>query len=301
MAAAFGSPAYPDGLESFRTMGANEMNPVSARRWRSPAAAEGGMALFDRTAGHLARGPAVLFPADPADAMAEAVFRYDPAAGVQGNKFVFRNDVQLHGPVEVTADIARQVGLPAGLATGYYATIVKNGTSRSRLDSLKWQDAERLVRGLAARLGGTVHDEHPPMDLRLRAVVYSVQPSLPAEEVIGVLQPYVRSGELVIEKDTNVPDAYYLITKQEPVFFVAYWPPRLSRSKLALPPPALGDLSDKEPGRWDLRTKFPVATATREACLQVGEAALALAARADGTVIDTYGFPVERPEDLLRR
>ena len=73
------------------------------------------------------------------------------------------------------------------------------------------------------------------------------------------------------------------------------------RAKLALPPPALGDLSDKEPGRWDLRTKFPVATATREACLQVGEAALALAARADGTVIDTYGFPVERPEDLLRR
>ena len=83
------------------------------------------------------------------------------------------------------------------------------------------------------------------------------------------------------------------------MFFVAYWPPRLSRSRLALPPPALGDLSDKEPGRWDLRTKFPVAAATRQACLQVGEAALALAGRADGTVIDTYGFPVDRPEDML--
>jgi hypothetical protein len=129
--------------------------------------------------------------------------------------------------------------------------------------------------------------------------VYSVQPSLPVEQVIGVLQPYVRSGELVIEKDTNVPDAYYLITEQKPVFFVAYWPPRVSRSKLAVPPPALGDLSDKEPRRWDLRTRFPVATATREACLQVGEAALALAGRADGTVIDTYGFPVDRPEDML--
>jgi len=220
---------------------------------------------------------------------------------VQGNKFVFRNDVQLHGPVEVTADIARQAGLPAGLATGYYATIVKNGTSRSRLDSLKWQDAERLVRGLAARLAGTVHDEQPPMDLRLRAVVYSEPSSIPAEQVVGVLQPYVRSGALAIEKDTNVPDAYYLITEQEPVFFVAYWPPRVSRSRLALPPPALGDLSDNEPCRWDLRTRFPVTTAKRETCLQVGEAALALAGRAHGIVIDTYGFPVDQPEDMLPR
>lgn len=42
-----------------------------------------------------------------------------------------------------------------------------------------------------------------------------------------------------------------------------------------------------------------MAAATREACLQVGEAALALAGRVDGTVIDTYGFPVSRPEDML--
>ena len=257
------------------------------------------MALFDPAAKHLAGGPAVLFPADPADAMADALLRYDPAAGAQGDSFVFRNDVRLHGPVEVTPELARQARLPAGLATAYYATIIERGAGRSRPDSLKWQDAERLIRGLAARLGGTVQDEQPPMDLRLRAVVYSAQQSLLAEQVIGVLQPYVRSGDLIIEKDTNLPDAYYLITEQAPVFFVAYWPPRLSRSKLALPPPALGDLADKAPCRWDLRTKFPVAAATREACLQVGEAALALAGRVDGTVIDTYGFPVGRPQDML--
>jgi hypothetical protein len=277
------------------------MNAINARRWRSLAAAEEGMALFDRTAGHLARGPAVLFPADPAGAMVEAVLRYDPAVGVRDDRFVFRNDVQLHGPIEVAPDLARQAGLPAGRGTGYYATIVENGTGRYRPDSLKWQDAERLIRGLAARLAGTVHDEQPPMDLRLRAVVYREEASMPAEQVIGVLQPYVRSGALAIERDTNVPDAYYLITEQESVFFVAYWPPRVSRSRLALPPPALGDLSDKEPCRWDLRTKFPVATAKRETCLQVGEAALALAGSAAGTVIDTYGFPVDQPEDMLPR
>ena len=59
------------------------------------------MALFDRTAGRLGRGPAVLFPADPADAMAEAVLRYDPAADVKSDKFVFRNGVHLHGPAGI--------------------------------------------------------------------------------------------------------------------------------------------------------------------------------------------------------
>src|SRR5215468_10705269 len=276
------------------------MNLVSARRWRSPAAAEGGMALFDRTARHLARGPAVLFPADPADAMAEAVLRYDPAADVDGDRFVFRNDVQLHGPVGLTPDAARHAGLPAGLTTGYYASIVEGGTGRSRPDSLKWQDAERLIRGLAVRLGGTVHDARPPMDLKLRVSVYSGH-ELPAAKVVEVLQPFIGTGDLVVEQDTGVSGAYYLLTKAEPLFFVAYWPSRLSRSKLALPPPALGELGDKEPCRWDLRTKFPVATVARETSLRVAEAALALAGRAGGVVIDTYGFPVDRPEDLLPR
>ena len=256
------------------------------------------MALFDHTAERLARGPAVLFAADPADGMAAAILRYDPQAGVESDSFVFHNGVRLHGPVTVSADVARQAGLPEGMTAGYYAAIVEGGTGRPRPDSLKWQDAERLIRGLAARLGGTVHDERPPMDLRLRASVYSGH-ELPASQVAEVLQPYTDTGELVCQEDTGVSGAYYLLTKAEPVFFVTYWPSRLSRSRLALPPPALGELRDKEPCRWDLRTKFPVATVARETCLRVAEAALALAGGTDGVVIDTYGFPVDRPEDLL--
>lgn len=258
------------------------------------------MALFDHAAERLARGPAVLFAADPADGMAEVILRYDPQAIVKSDGFVFHNGVQLHGPVKVTPEVARQAGLPAGMTAGYYAAIVAGGTGRTRPDSLKWQDAERLIRGLAARLGGTMHDERPAMDLKLRVSVYSGH-DLPAGQVIEVLQPYTGTGDLVFEQDTGVSGAYYLLTKAEPVFFVAYWPSRLSRSKLALPPPALGELRDKEPCRWDLRTKFPVATVSRDTCLLVAGAALALAGRTDGVVIDTYGFPVDRPEDLLPR
>jgi hypothetical protein len=38
------------------------------------------MALLDRAPARLARGPAVLFAADPVGAIAEAILRYDPAA-----------------------------------------------------------------------------------------------------------------------------------------------------------------------------------------------------------------------------
>ncbi|SRR5579871_5452007 len=256
------------------------------------------MALFDHMAERLAHGPAVLFAVDPADGMAEAILRYDPQATVKSDRFVFHNGVQLHGPVRVTPDVARQAGLPAGMTAGYYAAIVEGGTGRTRPDSLKWQDAERLIRGLAARLGGTLHDERPAMDLKLRVSVYSGH-ELPAGQVIEVLQPYTDTGELQLQEDTGVSGAYYLLTKAEPVFFVAYWPARLSRSKLALPPPALGELGGREPCRWDLRAKFPMATVSRETCLRVARAALALASRTDGVVIDTYGFPVDKPEDLL--
>ena len=66
-------------------------------------------------------------------------------ATVKSDRFVFHNGVQLHGPVTVTPEVARQAGLPAGMTAGYYAAIVEGGTGRSRPDSLKWQDAANTL------------------------------------------------------------------------------------------------------------------------------------------------------------
>jgi hypothetical protein len=256
------------------------------------------MGSFDGTARRLAIGPTLLFPADPVDAMADAVLRYDPAVHVRSDRFVFGNGVLLHGPIEVTADLARRAGLPSGMAAAYYGGSGVQGRER-RPDDAKLQDAERLVRGLWARLGGMIHGERPPADLTLRASVYSAR-ELPVEEVIGVLQPFA-DGKLSIDDDTEVADAYFLITEEDSLFFTMYWPPRLARSKLQPPPPATGELHDKNPCRWDLRTKLPAQSAGSQTCLRVGEAALVLARAAGGVVIDVYGFPVSRPEDLLPR
>lgn len=257
------------------------------------------MALSGRTAKRLAAGPTLLLAAEVSDEIADALLAYDPALRVRSDRFAFGNGVLLHGPVDVTPELAAKAGLPATAASAYYADIIETGTRGSRPDHAKWQDAGRLVRGLAARLGGTVHDPRPVMILNLSASVYTAQ-SLPAGQVISVLQPYT-GDELYADEDQDVPGAYYLVSGQEPRFLTVYWPPRLSRSALEPPPLALGDLRDQEPGRWELRSKFPAATAGREIRLTVGAAALALARRVDGVVIDPYGFPVSRPEDLLPR
>jgi hypothetical protein len=257
------------------------------------------VALFDRTAKHLTAGPALLLAADLSDEIRTALLSYDPALRAGDGRFAFGNGVRLYGPVSLTPDLTARAGLPAGMASAYYAGITETGSRGSRPDHAKWQDAERLVRGLAARLGGTVHEGRPPMALNLSSSVYSSQP-LPAEEVISVLQPYT-DGALFVDEDQEVPGAYFLVSEQEPRFLTVYWPPRLSRSALEPPPLALGELRDREPGRWELRSKFPAATAGRAIRLTVGEAALALARQVDGVTIDPYGFPVSRPEDLIPR
>jgi hypothetical protein len=144
-----------------------------------------------------------------------------------------------------------------------------------------------------------VHTGRPPMTLNLASSVYSSEP-VPADQVISVLQPYT-DDRLFADEDQDVPGAYFLVSEQEPRFLTVYWPPRLSRSALEPPPPALGELGGREPCRWELRSKFPAATAGRDIRLTVGEAARGRARGVVGVAIDPYGFPVTRPEDLLPR
>ncbi len=135
---------------------------------------------------------------------------YDPALHVRSDRFDFdHGSLRLHGPVDVTPELAAAAALPAG-TTAYYADVIETGTRGSRPDYVKWQDAERLVRGLAMRLGGTVHGERPLMDLKLAASVYAGRP-VPAEQVISVLQRYA-NGDLFVEEYQDVPGSYFLLS-----------------------------------------------------------------------------------------
>jgi hypothetical protein len=258
------------------------------------------MGLFGNPARRLGSRPAVLFAADPAGEMADAVTGYDPRVRVRGDRFVFVNGVLLFGPTEITPEIARRASLPGGMMVAYYAGIAMQSRSERRPNDDKWRDARRLIRGLAVRLGGTIHDPRPEMEeLTLEAWVYSGQP-LPVEDVIEVLRPF--AGHDLEPRPMQLPGAYQLRPVEGTILFLTmYLPPWVANMKVRPPPPATGKLRRRKPCQWELYTSVPVQDAGPEDCQTVAGAALALADRAGGVVTDVYGFPVTRPEDLLPR
>jgi hypothetical protein len=255
--------------------------------------------LFDNTARRLTSRSALLFAADPAGQMADAVTVYDPGLRVRGGRFVFRNGVLLDGPAQITGEMARKAGLPGGMTVAYFASIAAQARFERRPDDDKWQDARRLIRGLAVRLGGTVHDPGPAMDLTLEASVYSGQP-LPVDDVIEVLRPF--AGKDLEAGPMQLQGAYALRPVEGTILFLTmYLPPWVSGRKVQPPPPAVGKLRHHNPCLWELYTSVLVQDAEPEDCRTVGGAALALAERTGGVVTDVYHFPVRRPEDLLPR
>ena len=253
------------------------------------------MRLFDRSAGKLAAGPTLLLPADPGLALLDAARQYDP--GVRHSallrRLIFSNGVLLLGPVKVTPGLAQEAGLPDGAAVAWYALAALQGHRERRAHDAKAYDSERLVRGLAARLGGATHPPELQPQLALLASVYSEQAPDP-DEVIEAVRPY--GGDFTVE---DSKDGSYSLTGKKIHFYVAYWPPRQYRESDA--PPALGPLRSRPLHHWDLHSGARASDAPRELCLRVGEGALALASQSDGIALDMFGFPVSSPDDLLSR
>jgi hypothetical protein len=251
------------------------------------------MGLFDRSASKLPGRTALLLPADPGDALLDAARLYDPGVRRWRGRLVFRNEVLLFGPVTVTPELEQQAGLPAGMAVAYYTGVAVQDHRRQRSDEAKRSDADRLVRGLAGRLGGVVRYAGKPPNLALLTSVYSEQ-DLPPDRVIEVLSPY--GGDFRVENQTEIS---YTLNGSKIYFLVAYWSPRVYRQWDA--PPALGAIRSGPLHHWDLNAAFSREDAAREVIQRIGEATLALASRTGGVAFDEFGFPVSRPDDLLPR
>jgi len=253
------------------------------------------MRLFDRSAGKLAAGPTLVLPADPGPALFDEARRYDPGVRYSTllRRLIFSNGVLLRGPVKVTPAVAREAGLPEGTALAWYALAALQGHRERRVHDAKAFDGELLVRGLAARLGGTTHPASLQPKLTLLASVYSER-GLPTEQVIEALRPY--GGEFRVED--RKADSYSL-TGEKTHFYVAYWSPRRYRESDA--PAALGPVRSRPLHHWDLHGGVPASDAPRELGLKVGEAALALAEESGGRALDMFGFPIGTPDDLVPR
>ncbi len=251
------------------------------------------MGLFDRSASRLPGRTALLFTADPGDALLDAARLYDPEVRPWHGRLVFRNGVLLFGPVAVTPKLEQQAELPAGTAVAFYTGAAGHTPGGDRGHQAKQFDGDRLVRGLADRLGGTVKYAGAPPDLALVTSVYSQQAMAP-DQVIEVLRPY--GGNFRVEDETE--DSYSL-SGPGTRFYVAYWSPNLYREPDA--PPAVGAMRSRPLHHWDLHTGTGRKHVPREMAQGVGEATLALASRSGGVGLDVLGFPVTSPDDLLPR
>jgi hypothetical protein len=250
------------------------------------------MGIFDRSGTKLSTRPSLLLAASPGDALLEAARLYDPEVRPWHGRLVFANGVLLFGPIEVTAKVQQEAALPAGLAVAYYTGVASQRSSQRRAESAKLDDAEKLLHGLAVRLGGKTHLTEPSK-LALLASVYSEQ-GLPPEEVVEALRPF--GGEPQVE---DRKEDTYSVSGKGTYFYTAYWPPRLFVNRDG--PAALGKMRSGPLHHWDLNTGVLAQKAAPELCLKVGEAALALAGRSGGVAVDMLGFRISGAEDMLLR
>lgn len=251
------------------------------------------MGLFNRSAARLADRTALLFAADPGPALLDAARLYDPEMRRWHDRLIFSNGVLLFGPIEVTPKIEQRAGLPGGMAVAWYADAAGQSTSQKRTHEAKVDDGERLVRGLADRLGGVTRPATLQPDLALLASVYSEE-APDVEQVIGVLQPY--AGELKAEDQT---DDSYALSGKNIYFYTAYWAPRLYIEREA--PAALGSARSRPQHHWDLHAGVRASHAAPGLCSKVGAAALALASQTGGIALDMLGFLLSSADDLVPR
>lgn len=251
------------------------------------------MSLFDRSASRLPGKTTLLLTADPGGALLDAARLYDPGVRPWRGRLVFRNGVLLFGPVTVTPQLEQRAGLPAGMAVAFYADAALQRHRERRSGEAKQRDGDRLARGLADRLGGTVMYAGTPPDLALVTSVYSERAVAP-DQVIEVLRPY--GGDFKVEDQTQNT---YSLSGSGTYFYVAYWSPQLYLEFDA--PPAVRAMRSRPLHHWDLHPGTGRKHIAPELARRVGEAALALASRSGGVALDELKFPINSVDDLLPR
>jgi hypothetical protein len=255
----------------------------------------------------LRRDLRLLLPADPGrDRLIEYVHLFDPRARpAMGGRIDVgdERDFYITEGLAITPEVAAEAGVPAGMTMAYFVQnsergVVPWGTPLNSKQEL-YVRSERLMNGLAVRMGGVAWPEAPVLGEPLRATVYTFS-AVTAEQVYEVVARYAPG--LAPYADPSLGSINVSTWRTgDGQFELQHWPGRVA-ALLPGVPRGVGDeifyhRSESRAVRLELST--PANLADPHTARLLGQCALEVAAMSDGVCVDQLDFRLRDPGELV--
>ena len=257
----------------------------------------------------LRRDLRLLLPADPGrDRLIEYVHLFDPRARVAmagridvGNE----RDLYITEGLQIVPEVAAEVGVPAGMTMAFFVQNNPRGVPFSTIGPLNTKKelyirSERLMNGLAVRMGGVAWPEAAVLSEPLRATIYTHR-EVTAEQVHEVVARYA-PGLAPHFDPTFGPVGVSTWRTGDGQFEASHWPKGTTAVLLPRAPRGVGDdLFYHRSDNWAVRLELstPANRADPHTARLVGECALEIAAMSHGACVDQLDFRVRDPRELV--
>ncbi len=255
----------------------------------------------------LRRDLRLLLPADPGrDLLLEYVHLFDPRAGLAlGGRIDVggERDFYVTAGLQITPDVAAETGVPAGMTMAFF---VQNTPLRGQFTTVGLGQAkvelygasEKLMNGLAVRMGGVAWPQAGVLSEPLRATIYTFR-EVSAEQVHEVVARYAPGLAPCHTAFTNLGVSTW--RTQDGQFEASHWPK--GRTPVLLPdaPRSIGEGFYHRTEAWAVRLELstPANRADPHTARLLGECALEIAAMTHGACVDQLDFRVRKPEELV--
>jgi hypothetical protein len=256
----------------------------------------------------LHRDMRLLLPADPGrERLLEYVHLFDPRAKLaMGGRIDVGNerDFYLTEGLAITPDVAAEASVPAGMTTAFFVQNNPRGIPFSTIGPINtkkelYESSERLMNGLAVRMGGVAWPEAPVLSEPLRATVYTFR-EVSAEQVHGVAARY--APRLAPHFDPTFDSIGVSTWRTEDSQFEAqHWPKGTTSVLYPHAPRSIGEGFYHRTEAWAVRLELstPANRTDPHTARVLGHCALEMAAMSGGACVDQLGFRVRDPQELV--
>jgi hypothetical protein len=257
----------------------------------------------------LRRDLRLLLPADPGrDQLLEYVHLFDPRAkpamGARIDVGGMR-DFYLTEGLEITPDVAADTGVPAGMTMAFFVQNNPRGVPFSTIGPLNTKKelyirSERLMNGLAIRMGGVAWPEAPVLAEPLRATIYTHR-EVTAEQAYDVVARYA-PGLVPHFDPTFGPVGVSTWRTKDGQLEASHWPKGTTAVLLPRAPRGVGDdLFYHRSDNWAVRLELstPANRTDPQTARLLGDCALEIATTIGGVCVDQLDFRVRDPQELV--